>query len=130
MRTCSLSFGMPVKSGVGGFGGGRFFCWKVSARTAASLQYVLAVVRVSSSAMVCFRGWCWPGDDASTASGAAFAGAMSVGLCLRWGSRGAVVTTAGRAASSMQVAPFRCVCVCLVCGWRAPETQQASAALK
>ena len=66
-------------------------------------------MRVSSSAMVCFRGWCWPGDDASTASGAAFAGAMSVGLCLRWGSRGAVVTTAGRAASSMQVAPFRCV---------------------
>ena len=52
MRTCSFSFGMPVKSGVGGLGGGRFFCWKVSARTAASRQYVLAVVRVSSSAIV------------------------------------------------------------------------------
>ena len=42
---------MPVRSGVGGFGGGLFFCWNVSARTAASLQYVLAVVRVSSSAI-------------------------------------------------------------------------------
>jgi len=51
LRACSFSFGMPVRSGVGGFGGGRFFCWNVSANTAASLQYVLAVVRVSSSAI-------------------------------------------------------------------------------